>query len=76
MTGVLLTRVWMVNNVPIVWHMGDLKISHVDPNVVGQIIRQLEAEFGNEAPLSITRGKLQDYHGTRIDYTRRKWILQ
>jgi hypothetical protein len=34
------------------------------------IIKQMESEFGNKAPLSITRGKVHDYLGMRIDYTR------
>jgi Reverse transcriptase (RNA-dependent DNA polymerase) len=53
----------------ILWHVDDLKISHHDPKVVSSIIAQLETEFGKEAPLSITRGKVHDYFGMRIDYT-------
>jgi Reverse transcriptase (RNA-dependent DNA polymerase) len=53
----------------ILWHVDDLKISHHDPEVVSSIIAQLETEFGKEAPLSITRGKVHDYVGIGIDYT-------
>jgi hypothetical protein len=53
----------------IAWHVDDLKISHADPDVVSQVIHQLEAEFGNHAPLSVTRGKVHDYLGMQIDYT-------
>jgi hypothetical protein len=38
----------------ILWHVDDLKISHVKPNVVTKVIKQLEAEFGIEAPLAKT----------------------
>ena len=51
------------------WHVDDLKISHVDPNVVTDVISQLEAEFGVEAPLTIMRGKIHDYLGMVLDYT-------
>jgi hypothetical protein len=54
----------------IIWHVDDLKISHEEMNVVGQVISKLKAEFGNEAPLSITRGKIHDYLGMRIYYYR------
>jgi hypothetical protein len=47
----------------IVWHVDDLKISHVDPEVVSDIIKQLEGEFAKEAPLTINRGKSHDYLG-------------
>jgi hypothetical protein len=44
----------------ILWHVDNLKISHVNPKVVTSVIKQLEAEFGKEAPLTITRGKTHD----------------
>ena len=53
----------------IIWHVDDLKILHVDPNVVTDIIKQLEGEFAKEAPLSITRGKVHDYLGMTPDFT-------
>ena len=49
--------------------MDNLKISHVDHNVVTNVISQLEAEFGVEAPLPIMRGKIHDYLGMVLDYT-------
>eukprot|EP00978_Attheya_sp_CCMP212_P031313 scaffold117901_cov29-Attheya_sp.AAC.1 len=41
----------------IVWHVDDLKISHVESDVVSNIIEDLDGVFGNEAPLTIKRGK-------------------
>ena len=52
----------------IVWHVDDLKISHVDTNVVGDIIEDLDSVFGNEAPLTIHRGKLHEYLGMTLCY--------
>ena len=53
----------------ILWHVDDLKISHVNPDVVTQVIQQLEKEFGVEAPLTKTRGKVHEYLGMTLDYS-------
>jgi len=34
----------------IIWHVDDLKISHVDPKVVNDVIRKLKKKFGQESP--------------------------
>ncbi len=51
------------------WHVDDLKISHVEADVVTNIISLLELEFGKEAPLTITRGKVHEYLDMTIDYS-------
>jgi hypothetical protein len=57
------------NQCTILWHVDDLKISHVDAKVVTDIIKLLESEFGKEAPLTQTRGKVHDYLGMTIDFS-------
>ena len=52
----------------ILWQVDDLKISHIDLNVVTAIIKLLEGEFGKDASLTITHGKVQDYLGMTINY--------
>ena len=52
----------------VVWHVDDLKVSHVDEKEVDKFIKQMEAEFGTEAPLSISRGKVHDYLGMNLDF--------
>ena len=52
----------------VVWHVDDLKVSHVDEKEVDKIIKQMEAEFGAEAPLSISCGKVHDYLGMNLDF--------
>jgi hypothetical protein len=54
----------------IVWHVDDLKISHVSKNAVTNVIRQLETEFGKEAPLTITRGKVHEYLGMTLNFSQ------
>ena len=53
----------------ILWHVDDLKISHVDANVVTEIIDLLESEFGKEAPLTKSRGKIHEYLGMVLDFS-------
>jgi Reverse transcriptase (RNA-dependent DNA polymerase) len=53
----------------ILWHVDDLKISHESADVVTNIINLLEKEFGKEAPLTQTRGKVHEYLGMTIDFS-------
>jgi hypothetical protein len=60
----------------VIWHVDDLKISHVDPKAVTTISNLLDAQYGQEivggkrAPLTITRGKIHDYLGSMtLDYS-------
>ena len=53
----------------ILWHVDDLKISHVDPEVVTEVIELLEGVFGKEAPLTKTRGHVHEYLGMTIDFS-------
>eukprot|EP00978_Attheya_sp_CCMP212_P048586 scaffold546300_cov122-Attheya_sp.AAC.1 len=55
----------------ICWHVDDLKISHVDPKVNTHIISLINDEFGQEAPLTVTRGKVHQYLGMTLDFTDR-----
>ena len=55
--------------ITIVWHVDDLKISHVDPEVNTKYVKALEEQYGKEAPLTITRGKIHDYLGMKLDYS-------
>jgi hypothetical protein len=52
-------------------HVNNLKISHVKPSVVSDTIRKLEEVFGQEAPLTITRGKYHEYLGMHLDFSRK-----
>jgi len=52
----------------ILWHVDNLKISHVDKNVVEDILKKLNEKFGHKSPLSTSRGKVLDYLGMKIDY--------
>jgi hypothetical protein len=55
----------------ILWHVDDLKISHVDLNVVTTILNMLGKHFAMETALTITRGKRHTYIGIDIDYSEK-----
>jgi len=55
----------------IVWHMDNLKISHVDKNIMEGIIKSFKKTFGEESPLTTTRCKVLEYIGLTLDYTRK-----
>ena len=47
--------------------MDDLKISHIDSEVVDDIINKLDEMYGKEAPMVTTRGKIHNYLGMMLD---------
>jgi hypothetical protein len=53
----------------ILWHVDDIKLSHVDDEVNEEIIEKLNGVYGKEAPLVVTRGKVHDYFGMTLDYS-------
>ena len=53
----------------ILWHVDDLKTSHVDPAVVSIILSDIDAEYENIAKITITRGKVHKYLGMTIYYS-------
>jgi hypothetical protein len=55
--------------ITVVWHVDDLKISHVQTKVVDEFIEQMEDEFGKEEPLSQSRGKIHEYLGMTLDFS-------
>ena len=52
----------------VVWHVDDLKISHVQTKVVDEFIEMTEEDFGKEEPLSQSRGKVHEYLGMTLDF--------
>jgi hypothetical protein len=52
----------------VLWHVDDFRISHVSDDLNTDIIKRINNEFGKEAPITITRGKVHDYLGMTLDY--------
>ena len=55
------------NQCTIVWHVDDLKISHVNPLVVTSVLDQLESKYGE---MSITRGSKHTYVGINFEFKK------
>jgi Reverse transcriptase (RNA-dependent DNA polymerase) len=53
----------------ILWHVDDLKISHVDEAVVSKILEILNERYGKISPLVVTRGKIHYYLGMTLDFS-------
>jgi len=51
------------------WHVDDLKILHIDPEVVTDMLDKRNATHGKEAPITVQRGKTHEYLGMTIDYS-------
>ena len=51
----------------VVWHMDDLKVSHVDIKEVEKFIQWMEETFGKDTPLTVSRGQVHDYLGMTLD---------
>jgi Reverse transcriptase (RNA-dependent DNA polymerase) len=58
----------------IVWYVDDLKVSHSDKDVVGEIMDLMKKEFGKHMELTITRGKVHDL-GIRIDFSKKGKVI-
>ena len=52
----------------VVWHVDDLKVSHVDNKEVDKFVMKMEETFGAEAPLSVSHGKIHDYLVMNLDF--------
>ena len=53
----------------ILWYVNDLKTSHVNPAVISSVRADIDAEYGNIAKMTITRGKVHKYLGMTIYYS-------
>jgi hypothetical protein len=52
----------------VLWHVDDLKLSHVTEWVLDELIEKMNARYGEMTPLTVTKGTLHDYLGMTIDY--------
>ena len=53
----------------ILWHVDDLKTSHVDPAIISSIFVDIDMEYGKIAKMTIGWGKGPKYLGMTIDYS-------
>ena len=65
------------NQVTVVFHVDDLKISSKDSKQVTKLIQQLESIYATIDPMTITRGKIHQYLGMAVDFGKQPgevWI--
>jgi hypothetical protein len=53
----------------IIWHVDDLKLSHVRRTVLEDIAKKLNAKYGQKVPLTIHQDPVQEYLGMTIEYS-------
>jgi hypothetical protein len=52
------------------WHVDDFKVSHKDPSQVSGFMTWIEKMYGAIGKVKITRGKIHEYLGMTLDYSR------
>ena len=55
----------------VLWHVDELKISHVSKNVVEDILIKLTKKFGQDSPLTTNTGRVLEYLGMKINYRKK-----
>ena len=51
------------------WHVDDLKSSHVDSKVNDSFIQWIKDTYGSIGEVKVTRGKIHEYLGMKLDYS-------
>ena len=59
----------------ITWHVDDLKISHKDPSVVNDVIKNINAVYGEIQEITIKRGKVHEYLGMDVDLREKGKVI-
>ena len=54
----------------IIWYVDDMKLSHIKQNVLEGLADKLNSKYGQVMPLVIHQGKVHDYLGMTIDYSK------
>ena len=59
----------------VAWHVDDLKISHEEEDALDEFISMMEVEFGEDRPLSVSRGPIQQYLGMTLDFSKKGKVV-
>jgi hypothetical protein len=51
------------------WYVNDVKVSHVEESIVDNLVSKMQEEYGKEAPLTVSCGKVLEYLSMKIDYS-------
>ena len=66
-----------VNNkqLTVAWHVDNLQVSYEEEEVLDEFIDMMEKEFGQDAPLSVTQGPIQEYLGVTLDFSEKARVV-
>ena len=53
----------------VIWHVDDLKISHVRKDALATVVQGLNKKYGKETPITVHYGSVHDYLGMTIDFS-------
>ena len=53
----------------VAWHIDDLKMSHMEQQVLEELLNELNTKLGKEKPITVTLGKIHEYLTMTIDYS-------
>jgi hypothetical protein len=53
----------------VLWHVDDLKISHMEQAVIEDLVAKLNDEFGSHLPMKAQYGDIHDYLGMTLDFS-------
>ena len=53
----------------IIWNVDNIKISHVDSNIVSSVLAYIDTEYGKISKMTITQVKIHKYLRMTIDYS-------
>jgi len=59
----------------VLWHVDDLKISHVNQAVLDDLLGKINGRFGKETPITVSKGKVHEYLGMTIDYSENGKVI-
>ena len=54
----------------VIWHVDDIKMSHVDEEALDWLIGKLNDRYGKVSPMTVSRGKHIEYLGMELDYSK------
>ena len=57
------------------WHVDNLKVSHEKEEVLDEFIGMMQNKFGQDAPLSISQGPVQEYLGMTLDFSEKSRVV-
>lgn len=59
----------------VIWHVDDLKISHVEQEELEDSLSKLQKRYSQEAPLTVHRGDIHKYLGVKMEFSQKGKVI-